>query len=106
MDSDRDRTDGGGAYAPAPPDARTFVELGTFSVDGETFAVRRSDDDGSTHYDWVAGPNDGYGFSTFDGTAPLSTFGGTAPLSRERHLDSIRDFLAGIDPATGYLADP
>ena len=97
MDSDRDRTDSGGAFAPAPPDARTFVELGTFSVDGETFAVRRSDDDGSTHYDWVSGPNDGYGFSTF---------GGTEPLSRERHLVSIRDFLAGIDPATGYLADP
>jgi hypothetical protein len=66
-------------------------------VDGETFAVRTSPDDGAIHYDWVSGPNDGYGFSTS---------GGIEPLSRERHLDRIRDFLAGIDPATGYLSDP
>ena len=97
MESDRSSTDDVGAYAPAPPDARIFVELGTFTVDAETFSVRRSDDDGSTHYDWVSGPNSGYGFSTS---------GGAQPLSRERHLDRIRGFLAGIDPATGYLADP
>jgi len=97
MESDRSSTDDAGAYAPAPPDARIFVELGTFTVDAETFSVRRSDDDGSTHYDWVSGPNSGYGFSTS---------GGAQPLSRERHLDRIRDFLAKIDPATGYLADP
>ena len=96
MESDQTSPDDSGAHAPAPQDPRTFVELGTFTVDAETFSARRSEDDGSTHYDWVSGPNAGYGFSTS---------GGTEPLSRERHLAGIRDFLAGIDPATGYLAD-
>lgn len=97
MESDRNPTDEGWFYAPAPPDMRTYRELGNFTVDGETFAVRRSDGDGSTHYDWISGPNDGYGFSTF---------GSPEPLSHEQRLASIRDFLAGIDPATGYLYDP
>ena len=93
MTSDGNPTDEGGCYAPVPPDTRTYQELGNVTVDGETFAVRRSDD-GSNHYDWISGPNDGYGFSEFSSPEPRS---------QERHIASIRDFLAGIDPETGYL---
>lgn len=93
MQSDRSPSDEGGFYAPAPPDTHTYTGLGSFALDGETFAARRRDD-GSMHYDWVSGPNEGYGFSTS---------GGPEPLSREEHLASIRDFLSAIDPATGYF---
>lgn len=97
MESDRNPTDEGGFYAPtsALPDTHSYTDLGDVTVDGETFAVRRRDDDGSTHYDWISGPNDGYGFSTF---------GSPEPLSHDQRLASIRDFLAGVDPATGYLS--
>lgn len=96
MESDRNPTDQGGFYAPAPQDTCTYTNLGNVTVDGETFAVRRRDDDGSTHYDWISGPNDGYGFSES---------GGPELRRPEWHVASIRDFLAGIDPATGYLSD-
>lgn len=97
MENDRTPTDDGWFYAPAPPDTNTFTDLGTFNVDGEVFVVRRSDAEGTTLYDWVSGPNDGYGFNTF---------GGTGASSREQHVASIRDFLAGIDAVTGFLRDP
>lgn len=97
MEDDRNRAADGWFYAPAPPDTRTYRELGNFTVDGETFAVRRCDEDRSTQYDWVSGPNDGYGFNTF---------GSSEPLSHGQRVACIRDFLAGIDPATGYLRDP
>nr|WP_274637367.1 hypothetical protein [Microbacterium bovistercoris] len=99
MDEDGDSADGGWVYAPisASPDTHTYTDLGSLTVEGETFAVRRRDDDGSSHYDWISGPNEGYGFSVFSGPGPLS---------RERHVAAIRDFLAGIDPATGYLSYP
>jgi hypothetical protein len=71
----------------------TYTDLGTLDVDGETFAVRRRDEDGSAHYDWISGPNPGYGFST----------SGSGQESREHHATAIRGFLASIDPATGYL---
>lgn len=66
-------------------------------MDGETFSVRSSDDR-SIHYDWVTGPNDGYGFSTLGVT--------DTHRSNEQHVAAIREFLAGIDPATGYLSYP
>ncbi|HMR47729.1 MAG TPA: hypothetical protein PKE40_00310 [Arachnia sp.] len=87
-------TDEGWVYAPASEEARASTELGCFTVDNETFVVRRRDDDGSTHYAWISGPNLGYGFSAS---------GGTEPLSPEQHRASIRDFLAGIDPRTGFF---
>lgn len=85
-------------YSPLPADmrlydARTYTDLGTLDVDGETFAIRWSDD-GAHHYDWISGPNPGYGFTVG---------GGSSPRSRERHVAEIRDFLAAVDPATGYL---
>lgn len=96
MESAREPADEGTVYVPssAMPETWTYTSLGTFEVDGETFDVRRRDDDGSNHYDWISGPNAGYGFSLF---------AGFEPLSRERHREAIRGFLAGIDPETGYL---
>lgn len=95
--SDHNPAGEGWVYAPAPPDMRSYTELGNFTVDGETFAVRRRDDDGAMHYDWISGPNDGYGFSSS---------GSSDPLSHDQHVDSIRDFLSAIDPATGFFYDP
>lgn len=66
--------------------------LCTLAVDGEVFAVRSHDD--GTDYDWVSGPNKDYGFGTSARNVP-----------EERHLESIRDFLGMIDPATGYIKD-
>lgn len=83
-------------YVPtsAFPDPDTYTQLGKFVVDGETFAARRRDSDGSNHYEWVSGPNRGYG---------ISVSGGREPIGREQHVATIRDFLAAIDAATGYL---
>jgi hypothetical protein len=68
--------------------------LFTLDVDGERFAIRRSGG-GGTAYDWVSGPNQGYGF------------GSSGPPDRpaEEHEESIRAFLAMIDPKTGYIGD-
>jgi len=85
------------AYVPtsALPDTRAFTELAELTVDGETFIVRKSEPDGAFHYDWISGPNDGYGFSTS---------GRSTPVSNEHHKAAIRDFLSAVDPATGYLS--
>ena len=68
--------------------------LFTLDVDGERFAIRRAGD-GGTAYDWLSGPNKGYGF------------GSSGPPDRpvEEHRESIRAFLAMIDPDTGYIGD-
>ena len=97
MENASNLADDGWSYAPAPPDTDTYTDLGTFRVDGEVFAVRRRDVDGTVLYNWISGPNDGYGFNTF---------GGSGSYNREQHVESIRDFLAGIDPATGFLGEP
>ena len=68
--------------------------LYTLEVDGEVFAVRRAPG-GGTGYDWVSGPNDGYGF------------GSSAQVDQpeDEHRSSIRNFLSMIDPETGYIAE-
>lgn len=66
--------------------------LATLEVDGEVFEVRQAPD-GGTHYDWVSGPNQGYGFGS----------SGLPDPSEEDHRESIRGFLSMIDPATGYI---
>lgn len=66
----------------------------TLEVDGELFAIR-SDEQGGTDYTWLSGPNQGYGFSE----------GPTPNQSLETHRESIRNFLAQIDPTTGYIED-
>ncbi len=56
---------------------------------------RPPDRPGQYHYTWVSGPNPGYGFSeaTSDGRA----------LSNADFEASIRNFLAQVDPGTGYI---
>lgn len=68
--------------------------LFTIDVDGETFAVRRSTY-GGTHYDWLSGPNEGYGFGS----------GESPERDRSAHEQEIRIFLSMIDPEAGYIAD-
>ena len=68
--------------------------LFTLDVDGERFAIRRAGD-GGTAYDWLSGPDEGYGFGS----------SGTPDRSVEEHREEIRVFLAMIDPQTGYIED-
>lgn len=68
--------------------------LFTLDVDGEQFAIGQGED-GSTTYDWLSGPNKGYGFG--------SSGSPTRPV--EEHQESIRVFLAMVDPNTGYIED-
>lgn len=69
------------------------VLLLTLEVEGEVWEVRGHA--GGTDYDWVSGPNAGYGFSS---SAPAS-------LPEESHRTAVQQFLAEVDPHTGYLPD-
>jgi hypothetical protein len=75
-------------------DGEADVESLTLEVDGEVFALR-PDQRGGTDYSWLSGPNPGYGFSI----SP------TLSNSLDEHRTNIRDFLAMIDLATGYIAE-
>jgi hypothetical protein len=67
------------------------------TVDGQQFRVRvRAGHAGSYDFDWLSGPH-GYGFG-------LSR-SDRAGMSRAEMVAAIRDFLAQIDPETGYLAE-
>ena len=66
----------------------------TLDVDGERFAIRDAKT-GGTHYDWLTGPNQGYGYSS----------SASPRRSVEEHRGSIRKFLSAIDPRTGYIED-
>jgi hypothetical protein len=68
--------------------------VSTLDVDGERFAIRQAGD-GGTDYDWLSGPNEGYGFES----------GATPNRPVEEHRQDIRTFLAMIDPNTGYIGD-
>jgi hypothetical protein len=76
------------------PEGRSGPVLLTLDVDGELFAVREGGG-GGTAYDWLSGPNDGYGFGSSGSPTP----------SVEEHREAIRTFLAQIDPTTGYIGD-
>ena len=96
---DRDPSGDGGGLPAVPAmyrgtEGRPRPALFTLDVDGEQFAVRRAGD-GGTAYDWVSGPNKGYGFGS----------SGTPNRSVEEHRESIRAFLSMIDPDTGYIGD-
>lgn len=67
-----------------------------FTVDGETFHVT-AEPRNQYRFDWVSGPNPGYGFVT-------AIYGG-GTLDDQQVVASIHDFLAEIDPETGCLAD-
>ncbi|MFI7026658.1 hypothetical protein [Micromonospora sp. NPDC049900] len=67
------------------------------TVDGEQFRVStQAGRPGSYDFDWLSGPHE-YGFG-------LTNSGGLA-LTRDELVQAIREFLAEIDPATGYLAE-
>jgi hypothetical protein len=96
-----DRCPSGGSDDPhAIPDVyrgtagRPGPVLFALDVDGERFAIRQLGD-GGTAYDWMSGPNKGYGFAS----------SGSPNRSVEEHRESIRVFLAMIDPDTGYIGD-
>ena len=89
--------EGGWAAVPGAyrgPEGWPGPVLFTLEVDGELFAVREGGD-GGTAYDWLSGPNAGYGFGS----------SGSPSRSAEEHREAIRTFLALIDPATGYVGD-
>jgi hypothetical protein len=70
--------------------------LFTLDVDGERFAIRRAAwGQAGTYYDWLSGPNEGYGFGSSM----------TPDRPAEEHREHIRVFLAMIDPGTGYIGD-
>ena len=78
---------------PAPAQEPAPVLL-TLHVDSEVFTLRAAEH-GGTHYDWVSGPNPGYGFTC---SAPPD-------VPEAEHRDAVRSFLAQVDPRTGYLAE-
>lgn len=69
-----------------------------FEVDGETFQVTGSMP-GHMRFEWLTGPNKGYGFNSASSRA-------TNEMYTDEVIErSIRNFLSGIDPKTGYLAE-
>lgn len=98
MDSNGSPLDKGFVFAPLPVlhETETYTPQGEVTVDGETFAMRRRDSDGSLHYDWLSGPNEGYGFSVSCGLDLRS---------QEQHISDIQEFLSEINPTTGYFYD-
>jgi hypothetical protein len=97
---DESRPTGDSDDAHAVPDVyrgiagRPGPVLFTLEVDGERFAIRQAGD-GGTNYEWLSGPNKGYGFAS----------SGTPNRSVEDHREHIRVFLALIEPDTGYIED-
>lgn len=76
----------------APERSGRFV----VEVEGERFEVRaRPENAGQYDFVWLSGPNPGYGFSSASSDGSDRT---QAELE-----ESIRGFLAQVDPATGYI---
>lgn len=73
------------------------VKMQRLTVDGEDFDVTAGEALGQYHYEWVSGPNPGYGFSSAVSNGSL--------LTADQHADAIRGFLAAVDPTTGYIED-
>ncbi len=68
------------------------------TVDGERFRVRLRPCHGDLYeydYDWLTGPSVGYGFGV----------SGPFEESDAKHTARMRNFLAEIDPATGFLGE-
>lgn len=94
--SDGDRADHPEAVPGLHPENEGAADVTslTLEVDGEIFALR-ANEFGGTDYTWLSGPNPGYGF----GVSP------TPNLSLSEHMETIRNFLAIVDPTTGYIED-
>jgi hypothetical protein len=74
----------------------TGIEPTQLAVDGELFdVVADRAVPGQYHLTWATGPHPGYGFTmrTSDGQ----------PLVEHQLLRPIREFLAQVDPQTGYV---
>lgn len=91
----------GGGWAPfverSPADASVGSDR-VLTVAGERFRVRLRPRHGPVYeydYTWLTGPNHGYGFAV----------GGPLAQGVEEQRATIRDFLAKIDPVTGYLRE-
>ena len=87
-----------GDWAPVPEEWKTDETSAAVRliVDGEQFDVREQAGlPGTYHFDWVSGPNPGYGFTSARSDGQSST---TAQLQ-----DEIRGFLANVDPDTGFI---
>lgn len=70
----------------------------SLTVDGQLFEVAHDPaQPGAYHYDWVSGPHHGYGFTSRRSDQERSTVA--------EHEAHIRDFLAAVDPVTGYIED-
>lgn len=99
-----DKREGGewASLSPIPADDREAgaAPARRLSCDGETFELR-PEQSGGTHYTWLSGPNEGYGFTT----SAVLPDAGPARIGDEGHLANIRGFLSMIDPDTGYIAD-
>lgn len=78
-------------YPQQQSDSVPAIDL---DVDGEVFELR-PDETGGTGYSWLIGPNPGYGFGSSL----------TLDYSLDDHRNSIRSFLAMVDPTTGYIED-
>src|SRR3954447_8704241 len=95
MSGSRGDEEGGWTAVPAVYDGlegRPGPVLLTIEVDGEQFTVRRSGD-GWAAYEWLSGPNEGYGFAA----------SGPAPRSTTERREAIRSFLSMIHPSPGYM---
>lgn len=84
------------------------------TVDGEMFRVQLHDD-GGFDCEWLSGPNPGYGFGvgapagyirrSAEEAAATDAVRTQLRDSDARVIDSIRTFLAMVDPDTGYIGD-
>jgi hypothetical protein len=80
---------------PFPDDGATQPAT-RVEVDGEVFdVVAHRDRPGQYDFAWLSGPNPGYGFSSesSDGRG----------MSHADLQASIRNFLAQVDPGSGYI---
>ena len=68
------------------------------SVQGETFeVVYDAEQPGTYHFAWLSGPNPGYGFSSRTSTHTR--------VAQQDLIDDAINFLAQVDPQTGYIED-
>jgi hypothetical protein len=90
-------TEPGPGLAPEHLGPRYTDDPVVMTVDGQDFRVRRrAGEPGTYDFDWLSGPHD-YGFT-------VSRSGDWA-MTRPEMAEAARDFLAQIDPATGYIED-
>lgn len=87
-----------GDWVAATRESADFPLDMTLVVNGEMFHVKEnSGRPGDYNFDWLSGPNHGYGF----GMATSNR----SRLSVDELHEEIVDFLAMIDPETGYISD-